>query len=444
MASAVIGLAQQPHALTEVSHPAQYVDSLAATNDSATTLGRLAALEEEVAKLSAAQKPGTGATRPSFQMGGQLQVDYLYFGQDAASQATVGDVPDAIDVRRARLTARGEAFDVVEYAIGFDFALAGRPSFLDVWVGLRDLPVLNIVRVGHYFEPFSLERVTQNRYNTFMERSLADTFAPARNTGITTYHTIGPNDNGTWALGWFASSSDNFGDQFADTGGQALTGRATWLPYYDELSGGRSYVHVGGGYSFRTALNGVLNFQAFPEARSGAPAATNIPPFATTGDFAAVSDQLYGVEFAWIHGPLSFQTEFMAVPVDRETAANVLFHGGYAYVSYFLTGEHRPYLKQQGIHDRVIPFENFFRVRDEDGCIVPGHGAWEIAARWSYIDLTDDDIEGGVMHNYSLGLNWYLNPYTRVKWEYIHSNLDRAPIGDSDADIFGMRFDIDF
>jgi phosphate-selective porin OprO and OprP len=155
-------------------------------------------------------------------------------------------------------------------------------------------------------------------------------------------------------------------------------------------------------------------------------------------------DPLFDAEFAWIHGPLSFQTEFMAVPVDRTAGSDVLFHAGYAFVSYFLTGEHRPYIKQQGIHDRVVPFENFFRVRDEDGCIVNGRGAWEVAARWSYIDLTDDNIQGGVKHNYTLGLNWYLNPYTRVKWEFIHSNLDRAPIGDSNANIFGMRFDIDF
>jgi phosphate-selective porin OprO/OprP len=131
-----------------------------------------------------------------------LQADYLWFGQDDASLATVGDVPDVVDFRRARFTARGEAFDVVEYAIGFDFALAGRPSFFDVFVGVHDLPYLDTVRVGHYFEPFSLERVTQNRYNTFMERSPADAFAPARNnTGITTYQMIGDDDRGTWALG---------------------------------------------------------------------------------------------------------------------------------------------------------------------------------------------------------------------------------------------------
>jgi phosphate-selective porin OprO/OprP len=302
---------------------------------------------------------------------------------------------------------------------------------------------LGHVRVGHFFEPFSLERFTQNRYNTFMERSLADAFAPARNTGINAYNTLGEDERGTWSIGWFASGSDNFGDQFTDTGGQAVTGRLTWLPFYDDASDGRSYLHVGGGYSYRTPAAGTVAFSSFPEARAGSPP-PSMPPFVNTGAIPAADNQLYGAEFAWIAGPLSFQAEYMAAPVEQIGGPALQFHGGYAYVSYFLTGEHRPYNKKFGIHDRVIPFEDFFRVRSCDGPIVQGCGAWEIAARWSYIDLTDENIAGGVEDNATLGLNWYLNPFTRVKWEYIFANLDRPPDGDSQAHIVGMRFDIDF
>jgi phosphate-selective porin OprO/OprP len=402
---------------------------------------RLTALEAEVQKLKdAAAAQDEAVTPPTIQIGGQLQLDYLHFHQDAASMATVGDVPDGLNFRRARLTASGEAYDVVEYAIGFDFANAGRPSFLDVYVGVHDLPTLGTVRVGHFFEPFSLERNTQNRYLTFMERSLPQAFAPGRNAGINAHNTYGPEDNGTWSVGWFASNSDNFGDQFADAG-QALTARVTWLPYYEEQ--GRSYAHVGAGFSHRTPPAGSFAFLAFPEAQAGAPNG-NIPPFVSTGIIAAENQQLLDVEYAWIRGPLSFQTEFVAVPVAQIGGPDLTFHAGYTYVSYFLTGEHRPYDKKLGIFDRVIPFENFFRVRTEEGPIATGRGAWEVAARWSYIDLTDENIQGGVLHDITLGLNWYLNPYTRVKWEYIHADLDRAPVGDSTTHIFGMRADIDF
>lgn len=407
---------------------------------------RVAALEKQLQQQTAAadKKKAADAKKPSFQIGGQLQVDYLWVGQDDANRATVGDVPDAIDFRRARFVARGEAYDVIEYMIGFDFGLSGRPSFLDVWVGAHDLPVLGHVRAGHFFEPFSLERKTQNQRNTFMERSLADAFAPARNTGIETHDSLGEDERATWAVGWFASASGNFGEQFTDSGGQAVTARATWLPYWDEPSDGRYFMHLGAAYSYRTSPAGTFSFASFPEARSGAPSASNIPPFVSTGSIAADHDQLFGAEFAWIHGPLYVQSEYIAVPVAQTGGPDLYFDAAYVNVSYFLTGEHRTYNKQSGIMDRVFPFENFFRVRTEEGSVCTGSGAWEIAARYSFIDLEDANIRGGRLYDFTIGLNWYLNPFTRVKWELIQANLDRAPVGESQAYIAGMRFDIDF
>ena len=51
------------------------------------------------------------------------------------------------------------------------------------------------------------------------------------------------------------------------------------------------------------------------------------------------------------------------------------------------------------------PFENFFSVRDCDGCIRRGLGAWQIAARYSHADLTDEDIIGGVGQSFTLAVN---------------------------------------
>lgn len=429
-----------------LAEPALEAASYEALDDVPATLDqRVAALEKELKKQldAATKKKEADAQKPSFQIGGQLQADYLWFGQDSENRAmpTIGDVPDIIDFRRARLVARGEAFEILEYMIGFDFALAGRPSFLDVWLGAKDLPYVGRARVGHYFEPFSLERVTQNTRNTFMERSLADAFAPARNVGIEAYDSLGDEERASYAIGWFAANSDNSGDQFANIGGQALTARATWLPYWQD--DGRAYLHLGAAYSYRTPPNQSLRYQTGPEARPGTPTAQT-PPFVDTGNMLVDHNQLFGLEAALIYGPLYIQAEYMAVPVNQVAGPDLFFDGAYLNASYFLTGESRTYNKLFGIIDRVFPFENFFRVRTEDGNIATGLGAWEIAARASYINLSDANIQGGKLHDYTLGLNWYLNAYTRVKWELIQANLDRPPVGKSQAYIAGMRFDIDF
>ncbi|MFO0904520.1 MAG: porin [Pirellulales bacterium] len=405
---------------------------------------RVQLLEKELQKQqeAAAKKKEADALKPSFQIGGQLQVDYLWIGQDAANRASVGDAQNMVDFRRARITGRGEAFDVIEYAMGFDFALAGRPTFLDIWGGVRDLPYLGHVRAGHYFEPFSLERMTQNSRNTFMERSLADTFAPSRNTGLEAYDALGEEERASYQIGWFASNSDVFGDEFADVGGQAVTARLTWLPWW--VDDGRGFWHVGGAYSYRTPPNQQWAFGSFPEARAGNPLPPGIPLFVNTGIIANNDHQLFGLETALVYGPLYIQSEFMATSVNQIGGPDLFFHGAYVNASYFLTGEHRTYNKLFGIIDRVFPTENFFRVRTEDGAICNGKGAWEVAARYSYVDLTDANIQGGTLRNVTLGLTWHLTAFTRVKWEVIQTDLDRAPVGKSQATIAGMRFDFEF
>jgi phosphate-selective porin OprO/OprP len=404
----------------------------------------LAQLRAQLQKLIEAdeKRRADAARRPTFQPAGQVEVDYLWLTQDAANLLTVGDAQDGVDFRRARLTARGEGFDVIEYAIGFDFALSGRPTFLDNFIAVRDLPYLGRVRIGHFFEPFSLERLTLNRYTTFMERSLADTFAPSRNVGIMAYDNWGEFDQGTWAIGWFRSNSDDLGRDFGDLGEWAVTARSTWLPLYDE-SDGRTYLHLGAAYSFRDPDQGQVRFASRPEARAGAPASSDIPNFVDTGTISALREQRLGAELLWVRGPWSVQAEYMAAAVDPVTGRQRYFQGAYGFVSYFLTGEHRPYNKQSATIDRVLPFENFFRVRTEEG-IATGRGAWEVAVRWSWLDLDSVTTRGGTLNDLTLAVNWYLNPYTRLKWEYIRAALDRAPGGFSVAHIFGMRASIDF
>lgn len=418
---------------------------------------RFAAMEKRIKELERGWQKSVAAEeakqveaskKPSFRIGGQVQVDSIWFAQDAESRTQVGDIQDALDFRRARLVTQGEAFDVFNYALGMDFALGtatnGRPQFLDVFIGVKDLPWVNNLRVGHFFEPFSLERITQNRYNTFMERSLADTFAPARNTGVMIYDQI-DSQNATWALGAFRSNGDNFGDDSGDQEGGAITGRTTWLPWYDEASDGRGYLHLGSAYSFRDAADGRVRYQSRPEvfARQDN-LITNVVPFVETGELAINHSQLYGLEAAMVWGAFSVQSEYMMVPVDRIGAENVTFHAGYIYASYFLTGEHRPYIRESGIMGRVKPFENFFRVQDGDGLICNGLGAWEIAARASRVDLSERDIQGGELTDYTVTLNWYLTPYHRVKAEYIHAHLERPANVDGNTGIYGIRVDMDF
>ena len=170
--------------------------------------------------------------------------------------------------------------------------------------------------------------------------------------------------------------------------------------------------------------------------------------FVTTGNIPSVEEyQLYDEEFAFVYGPFSAQAEGAQAEVTRSTAAqkNLSFSAAYAFISYFLTGEHRGYSKANGWFDRVHPLHNFGTYNKDGG---RGWGAWELAARYSYIDLNDQNIQGGRMADVTVGLNWYLNPNMRVMLNYVRSHLfdNYTPgkrIEGGDEDMLGVRFQLD-
>ncbi len=312
------------------------------------------------------------------------------FSQNPASNSQFGNAQNTVGFRRARIALLGE-YEVVDYIIEMDFANRGIAStinskdqstgFKDVYVQVHDLPAIGNVRVGHFKECFGLEQLTSDNYTTFMERSVDDegAFVPGRNDGIMAYNWT-ENQRATWAIGAFTNQTgfDQPPTFVYDHWGLDCAMRGTYLPWYDEASGGRGLLHTGLDYVYRSAPDNTMTLATRPES-AFAPSVVNL----TMTDVTNM--QTVDAEAALVYGPLSFQSELFASNVNHLTAASNNFYGGYAYVSYFLTGENRPYNRKMGVFDRVRPYEDFFRVRTCDGSTVTGRGAgkWPIASRTS-------------------------------------------------------------
>lgn len=404
---------------------------------------RLKALEQQLEKQTAEarEKKAADAKRPTIRWTGELQADNIWVNQNSASEATFGNIPDASDFRRARMGMIAN-YDVTEFKLEMDFARSGRPSFLDVYGGIRDIPVLGRVRVGYFFEPFSLERMTSNRYALFLERSLLDSpFAPARHLGVGANNTW-LDGNGTWSIGTFHTASDAFGDQVGN--GETVTGRITWLPWYNDATGD-SYLHLGSAYSYRSTWKNSVRFRTQPEASFGAEI-PNVPFLVDTGNIAAGSYQLLGTEAAWVYKRLYVQSEYMMSSVNSDNDGMLFFQGVYAYFSFFFTDDYREYDKETGAFKRHSPHRPFLKYHGDpkDKNVEFGPGAWELAARISYLDLNSGNILGGQQTNLTVGLNWYLDQYTRISTNWIRAYVDSPTGGPTITDFMGVRFQYEF
>lgn len=160
----------------------------------------------------------------------------------------------------------------------------------------------------------------------------------------------------------------------------------------------------------------------------------------STGTIKNVDDtNLIGLEAATVLDSLSLQGEYVLADVNRSSGNESLdYNAWYAQASYFLTGEVKNYDAKKGIFGKTKPKANFSL---KDG----GLGAWEVAARYSNLDLNDGPLSGGRMRNSTLGVSWYPNEYVKFMADYIKVNTDdNAPVKNDDPSVFTLRMQVDF
>jgi phosphate-selective porin OprO/OprP len=415
-----------------------------------------------------------------FHFGGRLQFEPIWWAQPATLKGAapgngglpaatagngVGVLDDGMFFRRVRLRTDGVVYDKFEYALEVNFEQLNFTTYDHMWVGMKDLPLINTVRVGLHKVPQGMEMIGSDYHLTFLERSsLSDAiwtlFAPGvfvmnnyldqRVVWQGMVHRIQP-------TGFFTS---DFGG-----GDYAATTRLTGLPVYE--CDGERVVHVGGSYQWRRADLGrtiqpggtgstfgdtqnVVRFRARPELRDATGIQTtlggNPGRFIDSGFLLADSVQTISPEFLWINGPFSIQSEaafaftqnarLLYGPNVAAPAVNPMYWGGYTEASYILTGEHRGYDKRMGMYDRIKVKNNF---RWDPNCGLRGTGAWQVGYRFSYIDLNDKGIDGGQMHQHTLALNWYFNDNAKIQFQY--SNIYRnvpAPANSGTTHGFGI------
>jgi phosphate-selective porin OprO/OprP len=409
-----------------------------------------------------------------------FQLDTVAFSQTSGTLPTtqLGDLQDGTFFRRVRPLWDGRAWDFVEWnvilaleqvqgsvsattpAVGTTLsANVGSNINLDeVWAGVYGVPIIGRIRAGHLKVPQGLEgnQWSSSRAMTFMENAAyTDAFYNIFATGVQTCNSwLDDGCNGDRVTAQTSLYRDdnprtNTGEDFGD-GKYGATVRATALLY--DAAEDREFLHVGVSATWRksqetglgTTGAPVTNFQARPELRDGIGGFGDGADFpgdtgrmVATGNIINSDQSVVGGELWYSVGPLSIMAEgavatlYAAKPmvtvngVSRQlgSTADRSFTGGYVTVSYFLTGENRAYdhtFGREYTFYLLRPFTNAWLVRGENGGVSAGIGAWEVAARYSFLNLNDGPIQGGAMDGLTLGLNWYLNNNMKIQFDYVH------------------------
>jgi len=325
----------------------------------------------------------------TMQLGGRLQLDAAAYG----GQPMLGD---GTEVRRAYLTLKGMMYHDWGYRLQYDFANTGPngKGILDAYIDYKGFDNLSL-RVGHFKEPFTLHEVTSDNFVTFTERATVAAFSPGRRVGVMAYQAEA---DWTWAMGVFGESITFKGGKF-DEGWGAST-RATFSPV--NVPG--RLIHIGLGANYRdTGGSEAVRFKQRPESH-----VTDVSIVDTGMINDAKKVWKSGVELATVVGPFSAQVEYLHARVNRDGFKDLNFDGWYVETGYFLTGESRQYKKGR-----------FGRPKPETNVGQGGIGAWQLALRYSTLDLSDGNVDGGELDAVTLGLNWYPTPTLRFTANYV-------------------------
>ena len=346
----------------------------------------------------------TNDGRFQVRFGGRTMYDWTFWGDGSEVEDSVGSLLNGTEFRRARIFVQGYLYERVEFKAQYDFA-GGEIVAKDLYLGIRHSKYG--FRVGHMKEPSGLEILTSSKYITFVERSLPTLFDAERNSGFLLHGNV-IDGKFNYGIGVFRETDDALIGDLPSR--YNVTGRfAGALLNRDDR-----VFHAGASFSFQNGDGAWRSFKARPEA--------HLSPRFISSTIPTNAAIIVGLETAVLAGPFSVQGEWKMASFDSPETDDPVFSGWYAYASWFLTGEIRNY-SASGF-GRASPTRNFL-----DG--TGGTGAFEVAARYSTLDLSvDGEVRAAVLgpgtrlDNLTLALNWYLNPLVVVKHNFIHADIE--------------------
>ena len=377
-----------------------------------------------------------------------VQFDAAHYA--VSPRTAANDLGSGTNFRRARLGFDGTVFKNWNYALWGEFGGSGGESALlnQAYIEYAGFKPFGLeeplrIRIGAWATPAGLEDATSNTESLFLERAAVAELVRNFATGD------GRTGVGATLRGprWYASAL--FSGKVVGTPSTAefdqQSGYALRVAY-NPIKGLDYDVHIGAN------LQSILN----PADTSAGPVSARAvrlqerPELRVSGlrlvDTGAInSDGLtaYGLEAGASFKNFYAAGEWYKIDVNRQGASafDPSFSGWYVQGAWTITGERHAWSNANGGFTGIKPGKPFSRDKGD-------WGAFEVAARYSVLDLNDHagvrglatpagGIRGGEQKVTTIGLNWYPNNTVRFLLDYQWVDVDRlnAAGGDIGTDV---------
>ena len=390
-------------------------------------------------------------------------------------------------VRRMRLGAEGTIPGGFGYKFEMDYA-NGNVGFGDAIITYAPSGKPYSLAIGNQETLNGLEQITSSRFTSFMERAaFDDAFVNTRRIGLNVGFVNSAGDLRLNA-GLFAGHSI---DGTFDNESWIAAARGVYAP----VIGGNQF-HFGANFQHRKFQS---NNNGTTASASGQPSTNQLARyrarpftqttdvrFVDTGNFAAKSDDIFGLEFGGIFKSLHVAAEGQYLKSNAYGAGDTLsfpagdnlnrfpgdtvtalvpdgspsFWGGYFEAGYFLTGETRGY--KNGTWDRTKVLKPFSK---------GGWGAVQLNGRVDYLNLDDRGLREGFNNNFQAGtfaastnhtrggrqlgllasVVWIPEDWMRFYAQYSHSFIKGGPFADevsglssANPDVADYDYGVDF
>ena len=425
----------------------------------------------------------------TFKPRGRLQYDAGYIANpddDPNGSLATRNLGFNSRVRRIRLGAEGTIPGGFGYKFEMDYA-NGSVGFGDAIITYAPSGKPYSFTIGNHETMNGLEQITSSRFTSFMERAaFDDAFVNTRRIGVSAGYVNAAGDMRINA-GLFTGHSI---DSTFDNDSWIAAARATYSPLMgaNQLHFGVNFQHrefqsnnngTTASSSGQASTNQTARYRARPYTQT-----TDIR-FVDSGNFAAKSDDIFGLEFGGIFKSLHLAAEGQYLksnaygagdtldfsennlnrfPGDTVTAlvpdGNPSFWGAYLEAGYFLTGETRGY--KTGAWDRTKVLKPFSK---------GGWGAVQLNGRVDYLNLDTGKLKEAFNNDFQTGTSAASTNYTRggkqlgllasVVWipedwmrfylQYSHAFVTGGPLADevsglssSDPDVDNYDYGVDF